>query len=936
MARTLAVYFRSEAFVTDKVARFDQVHRAGLPAHAIVEAVSSEYSAIEDLVGARAELVHGYVDDVQHSFWGRIDSATVVAGRRESGELPVWTYRLKLLSAIGLLDRSFDSWIYQNLSTEEIITQVLEQHGIPPEEFDFALDATYPKREYCVQYQESALDFISRLCEQEGIYFYFDGVEGEGEKLYFRDDSSAADEIPAGLEIPFRHLTHGTTDEDIFFDLRPVHRVRSGKYVSRDFNFLTPQFEVTSGDLTKTATAAVHADLEVYDYPGGYLELPSGSTVGELSPTTLERLNQVRLECEQVEAMTVIAVTNSPRPKAGFKLKLVDSEDLDAEYFVFSAEYHFARVATKAEDGSSAEVDRYHCQVGMLPLANKYRAAQATPKPVIEGPQTAVVVAPEGSEAEEIHTDEHGRSQVKFHWDRSSNSYSDASCWMRVQQLQTSGSMILPRVHWEVIVEFLEGNPDRPVVTGRLYNGTFMPPYALPEGKTRTSMRTNSTPGGGGSNEIRLEDKAGAEEVMIHAQYDTQMVTANNKKKNVGNNESLFVTNNSSSAVAGNSDTKITKGAQSDVGADQTVTVGGNRKREINAVYGLTSGGATTVTVGGNQFEMSGNPLEAILAIAMERAAEYAAAAAANAVGAVTAAVQGAVDQVLAPVTALTDQVDAITGNMSALASGDLGAAAGVVAGASGLPGASAMASAIAGPPAAMTPAAGQSAADIAGVNALRAGATGMIQQGAASAMSAVNDALGTGGGAGGGASGANAAGPEGAVDGVDEAKNTKGPGHQINKLASTHTETSAALRVLAAVNGINTNVAATMTQTVGAAHLELILGNRAESVEGMKSETSIGLIVLSKGDETEHVGGAKNTMVGGAIIQTIKGDYAVEAGGPATLIGALHKMEAKGSITFKCGGSEVVLDGGGITISAPIFTATLPKHQLTKKVSDS
>ncbi len=935
MSRNLEVFFRSEQLVTDRVLRFQQHHVAGQPSYAVIDLVTTDYQSIQELVGSRAELVHGYDGESQHSLFGRIDAATVLAGADSKAEALDFTYRIQLVSQVALLDRSVDSRIFQNLNVEEIIQQVLEAGGITGDEVSMLLTAEYPKREFCVQYQESALAFIRRLCEEEGIYFFTDCALGEHAVLVFADDSSSASPIADDAEVPFALRSHGTQDHDTVSVLAPQHRVRSGSFVSRDFNFLTPQLEVTSKDLTQQATAKQHTDLEVYDYPAAYLELKKGSTVGEVTETTLKRLNQVRLEAEQAGSLTITATSDSPRLRTGRHFKLIDSEGLDGEYFIFACRmtYEYAR-PTPGDEG--AATDRYDCVSELVPRLVKYRTPQTTPRPVIAGPQTAVVVAPEGSEVEEIHTDEHGRCQVKFRWDRDANMTSDASCWIRVQQLQTSGSMVLPRVHWEVIVEFLEGNPDRPIVTGRLYNGLFMPPYALPEGKTRTSLQTSSTPGGGGTNEIRYEDKAGAEEVMIHSQYDTLMVTANNKQKNIGNNESLFVTNNSSSEVTGNADTKITKGFQNDIGADKTVLVGGNRKQEVNAVYGLTTGGSTTVTVGGNQFEMTGNPLEAILAIAAERAAEYLAAAAANVVGQVTAAVQGAVDQVLAPVTALTDQVDAVAGNMTALAGGDLGAAAAVVAGASGLPGAGVVASAIAGPPAALTPVAGQSAADIAGVNAIRAAATGMIQQGAGSAMSAVNDALGRGGDGGGGQSAENVAGPEGNVDGVDEAKDTKGPGHQINALGSTHTETSAALRVLAAVNGINTNVSASMTQTVGAAHLELILGNRAESVEGMKSETSIGLIILSKGDETEHVGGAKNVMVGGAILQTIKGDYAVEASAPATLIGSIHKMEAKSSITFKAGASEVVLDGSGITITSPIFTCTLPKNHLPKKVSDS
>src|SRR5262249_54428632 len=152
-----------------------------------------------------------------------------------------------------------------------------------------------------------------------------------------------------------------------------------------------------------------------------------------------------------------------------------------------------------------------------------------------------------------------------------------ASCWMRVAQLQTSGSVMLPRIGWEVLVEFIEGDPDRPIVTGRVYNGAIMPPYALPEGKTRSTFRTASTPGGGGTNEIRYEDKAGSEEIMMHAEHDMKVVVANDAKRHVGNNETQHVGNNASLQVGANQTTKITKGFSNDIGGGQKVSVGGNR-----------------------------------------------------------------------------------------------------------------------------------------------------------------------------------------------------------------------------------------------------------------------------------------------------------------------------------------------------------------------
>src|SRR4029079_5019881 len=195
---------------------------------------------------------------------------------------------------------------------------------------------------------------------------------------------------------------------------------------------------------------------------------------------------------------TMIVEADCVRMECGKKFKITDAlhDEINGEYVITGLVH---------EPGYSGGSEvTYNTIASVLPGKVKYRAPRVTPWPVIEGPQTARVVAPKGSQPEEIHTDEHGRSKVKFHWDLGPDQDDKASCWMRVGQLQTSGSMILPRIGWEVIIEFLEGNPDRPIVTGRLYNGLFMPPYALPEGKTRTSLMTSSTPGGGGTNEIRF------------------------------------------------------------------------------------------------------------------------------------------------------------------------------------------------------------------------------------------------------------------------------------------------------------------------------------------------------------------------------------------------------------------------------------------------
>ena len=601
---------------------------------------------------------------------------------------------------------------------------------------------------------------------------------------------------------------------------------------------------------------------------------------------------------------------------------------------------------------------------------------------------------PAGSPPETIHTDKYGRCKVKFHWDLADAEDDKASCWIRVEQLQTSGSMILPRVDWEVIVEFLEGNPDRPIVTGRLYNGVFMPPYALPEGKTRTVLKSTSSPGGGGMNEIRIEDKAGSEEVMIHAQKNSRTVAANKSKKSVGNNDTSVVGASSSLAVAGNQAVKVTKGCENTITGGQTVSVGGNRSVEVNAVTGLTVGGGATTSVGGNQMEMDGNPLEGLLALAAQKAVAFAEAKAGAAIARIQGEIQGAVDQVMGPINKLAGQAQALGDQMKAVASGDLSAAGGLVASASGIPGAGELASSLGGggdesasrgggmagkgaapaaggaedagggmatkggaPPAGGGESAGGARAaksgtqaegggggpDIGGVNAgiadrgstVRAAASSAIKSGVGAAKSALGAALGLDASGGGGSSMDNAGGPAGDVAGIDATDREKGPGHSTAKVGGAYSEAVGAVKVLGVLNGVNTSVAGSMKQNVGAAHVEIVMGNRSEAIGASKTEKAVGLVVLSKGGESEQVAGAKSTMVGGAIIDKIKGSHMVQAGGTATFVGAFHKVEASKKITFKCGGSTVVIDGGGITIQAPVVTIFAAKIQLPMKVTE-
>jgi type VI secretion system secreted protein VgrG len=928
-ARSLQTVFAIGGATAFQVLHFREVHELGKPAYVEVDILLTSYVDPEDLIAQSAELEYTYDTDPPRQFVGIVDSVTVV-GSSAVGSTRTYQYSLVLVTELSFLAGNHQCLIQQKVTVKDAVTAVLTA-GAPELQVQWKLTGTYPTRDYCVQYQETDLAFISRLLEGDGIYYYLEAGDDGSLSMIVCDDSTQAQPID-GVSTLHHRTAHIKTGTESISWLSDAQAVVSGKFTLRDYNFLTPKV-----DMTSTAAASVHTDFEVYDYPGGYLDPADG-----------KRLAQVRLDAEQARVSTLSIEVDCPRVSVGRKLTIADTGSTDGDWLVTAAthEYHDA-------DGG-----HYVCRARLIPAKTKFRPARVTPRPVIEGPQTAAVVCPSGAQAEEIHTDEHGQCKVKFHWDLGPDMDDKATAWMRTSQLQTSGSMMLPRLGWEVVVEFLEGDPDRPIVTGRLYNGVYMPPYALPEGKTRTAVKTASTPGGGGSNEIRMEDKSGAEEIMIHSQKDTNITVANNKTKNVANNETLEVGSDSTTTVGADQTVKITKGSQNGIKSNQTVVVGGTRSLEVNAVAAWNVTGSSTTTVGGGQHEQIGNPLEALIALAVAKAKEIVEAKAAAAVAAVQSAVQGKVDQALGPITDLAGKADALGAGMSALQNGDVSALGGVVAGATGMPGIGAVANAMGGggaPPgggpadgggggASGSGGGGGAASGAVGAvssqaSALTGAAAGMLNsalgnaiQGAASAAQAgLDSAAGVDADGGGGSSDANQGGPAGDVPGVDQTDRAKGPGHSIYKVAATHTETVSSIKVLATLSGIETNIGGSMTQNVGAATVQMAYGDVSETVTGSKTEKELGLVVVSKGGESEHVGGSKMALVGGLVLDKVAGNQSLEATGNLTLLGAMHKMDASTSITLKCGDSEVAITSDGVTIKSKLVAMAAGKIQLPK-----
>ena len=499
-------------------------------------------------------------------------------------------YRVTVVPAMWRLRLRTDSRIFQGLTVPEILADVLARSGFQRADdrawerrdeaavtgYQLVLGATYLARENCVQYRESDWDFINRLMEEEGIHYFFEHNESS-HVLVVSDAPTAHEPLRGGDAISFRPSAGAMSAGEHVARFHFAEEVRPARVVLSDYSFERPMLP-----LGAAAQADGNLALEVFEHPGDY-DLPA----------TGNSLSQIRLEELQASRWTGEGDSNSPRLAPGTTFWLTDHPcaDLNQAYLITRVEHRGA----EAYGESDGAVERYGCRFEVIPANVAFRAPRRTPRPVIHGIQTAIVVGPPG---EEIHTDEHGRVKVRFHWDRSGRNDDRCSCWMRVAQASAGaawGSLFLPRVGHEVVVDFIEGDPDRPLVTGSVYHGTNVPPYPLPAEKTKSTIKTNSSGGGGGSNELRFEDRKGSEEVYLHSQRNLAVAVENDKDQKVGGDETLHVSGNRTVTVNECHTETVLLAQTILVGAAQTVTVGG--------LMALTVGAAKTEIVGAASIE---------------------------------------------------------------------------------------------------------------------------------------------------------------------------------------------------------------------------------------------------------------------------------------------------------------------------------------------
>lgn len=438
------------------------------------------------------------------------------------------------------LNRTTDSRIFQEMTVKEIIEKIFSDSGFS--DYKFALTETYPKRNYCVQYRESDFDFISRLMEEEGMYYWFDQT-GSSEIMNIVDYSGGHKPIEGTVDLEYRPRSDSATGEYVA-EFTEALRVRSGKVTLDDYHFATPKSDLKSVALTgRTAQKHSHKDYELYDVPGKY-------RIGDAGDTAMgNRLADAIQQAEDTESMQFRGAGNVPRIAAGrtFKLKDHEHKAYNQEYLVSEAVHYIQTDADYKQIDERRDLDLgpdpfpedmagdvYNCTFGVRKKTSPYRAMHVTPWPKIAGLHTATVV---GKAGEEIWTDKHGRIKVQFHWDREGKKDEKSSCWVRVVTPWSGknwGMIHIPRIGQEVVIQFEEGYPDRPICTGMLYNADTMPPYALPANQTQSGIKTNSSKGGGGYNELMFEDKKGEELVRFQAEKDYKGLVKNHSTVTVG------------------------------------------------------------------------------------------------------------------------------------------------------------------------------------------------------------------------------------------------------------------------------------------------------------------------------------------------------------------------------------------------------------------
>jgi len=482
------------------------------------------------------------------------------------------------------LSRTADCRIFQNMDVPAILRKVFQDH--PYADVDWRLTADYGLRDYTVQYRETDLDFVLRLMEEEGLYFFFRHVAGR-HTMVIADAYAAHEPCPGFASVPYVQAERtGRLDAEYMHGWRIEREVRPGRFVTGDHDFTRPSVHLAAQAAQPRGND--YGDGEVFDWPGRFVAAGEGT-----------QLARARLEELQATYETATARTNARGLAAGglFKLTGHPRDDQNREYLVVSTDLALEDPGHESAEAAGAAFD---CALTVLEARQPYRPARITRRPFVQGPQTAVVVGPSG---EEIHTDQYGRVKVQFRWDRYGKADENSSCWLRVSQPwagKNFGMVAIPRVGQEVIVDFLEGDPDRPIVTGRVHNAEQMPPYELPANKTRTGIVTRASMQGtpANANEIRFEDRKGEEQLLLHAERDHLLEVEHDETATVGNDRTRTVGHDETVEVKHDHAMTIGNDERRTVSADRITKVGGDEHLAVDAARNVKVANDDALKVG--------------------------------------------------------------------------------------------------------------------------------------------------------------------------------------------------------------------------------------------------------------------------------------------------------------------------------------------------
>jgi type VI secretion system secreted protein VgrG len=501
-----------------------------------------------------------------------------VAGGRRAG---LTVYRAEMVPWLWFLSLTNDCRIFQNLSASEIVEKVFKVRGFS--DFKLKLMAPPPKRVYCVQYRESDLAFVSRLLEEEGIFYFFEHTES-AHTLVLTDHKS---QVPACPEVSSLRMTPTQSwqmaEEPLVTTVEMEHAAVTERIELTDYDFEKPSASLR-------VDARGEQKDELYDYPGKYTVKADG-----------DRYARLRLEQKEAERQLLRGESNAATLTCGHKFDLTEHPNRS-----LNQSYHLLRVRHTAAIGNyptaGSEYD-YTNSFDAIPASIPYRPPLVTPHAVVRGSQTAVVVGPGG---EEIYTDKHARVKVQFHWDREGKKDDKSSCWVRVSSTWAGknwGFIQIPRIGQEVIVDFLEGDPDQPIITGRVYNAEQVPPYTLPANKTQSGVLTRSSQNGSAAtaNEIRFEDKKGSEQLFIHAEKNEDHEVENDRTKWIGHDETVTVDNDRTEHVKHDETITIDNNRTETVHKNESITVDKNRSRSVGADETVSVTGRQAISVSGDQ-----------------------------------------------------------------------------------------------------------------------------------------------------------------------------------------------------------------------------------------------------------------------------------------------------------------------------------------------